>query len=142
MKLAAIAFAVVTTLSFATAQGFDVTEFGPNCGPVATGAVTPVGHNWRFAFTVSGARPRTSVMNILAVTPNLMPIEFGPSCMLLSDIAFNQIHRTDATGSYTWSHAIAGGFRGDAYIQFAEITFDSGNNLVVRTTNGLHMAPR
>ena len=142
MKLASIALAVLSTVSFATAQGFDVTQFGPSCGPVATGAVTPVGNNWRFAFTVSGAEPRSSVMNILAVSPNLVPIEFGPSCMLLSDIAFNQIHRTDRTGSYTWSHAIAGGFRADAYIQFAEITYDSSHNLMVRTTNGLHMAPR
>lgn len=128
----------------AAAQGFTVTPYGPSCGPVATGEVLPQGNHYRFAFTVSNAEPRTSVMNIIGVSEQNVPINFGHACHLLTDVAFFQVHQTDAAGSYTWSHSMPGGangFAGQAYVQFAEITFDANNQLVVRTSNGLHMTP-
>ncbi len=136
--------ALLLTLATANAQGFTVTQYGPSCGPVATGAILPQGNHWRFAFTVSNAEPRTSVMNIIGVSEQNVPIHFGPACHLLTDISFFQVHQTDAAGTYTWSHSMPGGingFRGHAYVQFAEITFDAANNLVVRTSNGVHVIP-
>jgi hypothetical protein len=138
--LAALTIPVATV----QAQGFSVVPYGPTCGPVATGATLQQGNHWRFSFTVSNAQPRTSVMNFVGVSATRTPINFGSSCYLLTQIAFSQIHQTDTTGRYTWSHSLpggAGGFMGEAFIQFAEITFDSNNNLVVRTSNGLHMSP-
>lgn len=135
------AAALVLTFATANAQGFSVAPYGPSCGPVASGAVTPVGSNWRFAFTVSEAAPHVSVMNILGVSEQSTPINFGASCYLLTDIAFAQIHRTDAAGTFTWSHALPGGFSGEAFIQFAELRFDEYGELIVRTSNGLHMVP-
>ena len=136
--------ALLLTLTTVNAQGFDVVPYGPTCGPVATGEALPQGNHWRFAFTVSNAEPRTSVMNIVGVSQQNTPIYFGSLCHLLTEVAFFQTHQTDATGSYTWSHSMpggVGGFAGQAYVQFAEITFDAQNNLIVRTSNGLHMTP-
>lgn len=140
MRKLAFALALAATVSVGKAQGFTVTPFGPSCGPVASGEVTPNGATYRFAFTVVG-QPDMFVINVLAVTPNLIPIDFGYSCMLLSDIAFTQVHRTDHTGTYTWSHAMPNGFDGHAYVQFAEFEFDAMGQFLVRTSNALHMAP-
>ncbi len=132
--------ALLTTLSTAAAQ-FAVMPYGPTCGPSATGEVTPVGATYRFAFTVADCAPRVFVMNILGVGQQMTPINFGYPCYLLTDIAFSQIHQTDAVGGYTWSHAMPNGFRGEACVQFAEVTFTMDGSLVVRTSNGLHMTP-
>lgn len=136
--------ALLLTLATANAQGFTVTQYGPSCGPVATGEVLPLANHWRFAFTVSNAEPRTSVMNIIGVSEQNVPINLGTTCHLLTDISFFQVHQTDAAGTFTWSHSMPGGingFHGHAYMQFAEITFDAANNLVVRTSNGVHVIP-
>ena len=68
-----------------------------------------------------------------------MPIDFGYSCLLLTELAFTQLHMTDVAGSYTWSHALSHDFMGWARIQFAEVVFDPVGNLLVRTSNGVHM---
>ncbi|MBI5850347.1 MAG: hypothetical protein HZB39_04815 [Planctomycetes bacterium] len=134
--------ALLISLSALNAQGFSVTPYGPSCGPTASGVVEPVGSTWRFAFTVTGGVPKAYVLNFVGVAPQAIPIEFGFPCLLLTDIAFAQVHELDHAGSYTWSHAVPGGFAGHAFVQFAEFRFTSEGQFLVRTTNGLHMAPR
>ncbi len=144
MRILPLVTAALLTLGVGRAQNLSVTQYGPTCGPVATGEILPQGNHNRFAFTVSNAAPRTSVMNIIGVNQTNTPIDFGGVCYLLTDIAFSQIHQTDASGSYTWSHSLPGGasgWSGEAFVQFAEITFDQFNNLIVRTSNGVHVAP-
>ena len=138
--LATFALGAILALgSTAAAQTFTVTPYGPSCGPIATGTVTPNGNTYRFAFTVSNALPNTAVMNIVGVNETAIPINFGVPCLLLTEIAFMQVHQTDSTGSYTWSHALALTFCGFARIQFAEISFAANNTLVVKASNGLFM---
>jgi hypothetical protein len=124
----------------ATAQStFTVVPYGPSCGPIATGVVTPTGATNRFAFTVTQVVPRNHVLLIVGVNELALPIQFGHSCLLLTEMAFTQLHMADAGGSYTWSHALSSQFQGWARIQFAEIVFDPLGQLWVRTSNGLHM---
>jgi hypothetical protein len=144
VRIIASILAVGLYLAPASAQGFSVTQYGPTCGPVATGSVVPQGNHERFVFTVSNAKPNTSVMNFIGTSQQNTPIMFGVACTLLTEIAFSQLHKTDSAGTYTWSHAIPygpGGFTGQAFVQFAEISYDANNELVVRTSNGLHMKP-
>lgn len=125
--------------SAASAQVFTVTPYGQGCGLVATGRVEPNGNTFRFFYNISNATPSTPVLLIVGVNETAVPINFGHNCLLLTELGFTQAHRTDANGSYTWSHALSAQFRGWARIQFAEATFDAQNNLVIRMTNGLYM---
>ncbi len=139
-SLATFALGAILALgSTVAAQTFTVTPYGPSCGPIATGTVTPEGNTHRFEFTVSNALPNTSVMNFVGVNAIAVPINFGVPCLLLTEIVFMQIHQTDSTGSYTWSHALPSTFCGFARIQFAEISFGTNNNLLVKASNGLFM---
>lgn len=121
------------------AQGFTVTPYGPNCGPVASGTVERNGNTYRFYHTVNGVVPRSIVLLIVGVNEINLPINFGGPCQLLTELAFTQTHLADTTGSYTWSHALSAQFRGYARIQFAEVQFDAQSNLLVRASNGLFM---
>lgn len=144
MRLLTTLAALLLSVAASKAQTLTVTPYGPTCGPLASGEILPQGNHNRFAFTVSNAQPGEAVMNIIGVNQINLPLNFGGTCYLLTDIAFNQIHQADATGSYTWSHSLPGGaagWSGEAFVQFAEITFDQFNNLIVRTSNGLHIAP-
>ena len=137
--LAPFAAAILALASILPAQGWSVTPYGPSCGPVASGTVTPQGNTHRFAFTVTNAAPSTPVLLIVGVSETNVPINFGHSCTLLTELYFTQAHRTDMSGSYTWSHALASTFRGTGRVQFAEVTFGPLGELIVRTSNGVFM---
>ena len=131
--------AVFALASMVPAQGWVVTPYGPSCGPVATGMVTPQGNTHRFSFTVSNAQPRSTVLLIVGATETNVPINFGHNCTLLTELYFTQTHRTDTSGSYTWSHALPSPFRGPGRIQFAEVIFTANGELNVRTSNACYM---
>ena len=102
--LAALVFGACVALP---AQNCTVTSYGQGCGPVATGIVTPNGNTARFDFTVTAA-PRSRVLLVVGVNETATPLPFT-SCLLLTELAFTQQHRTDAAGQWLFSHAIAGG---------------------------------
>ncbi|MBK8976191.1 MAG: hypothetical protein IPM29_09705 [Planctomycetes bacterium] len=137
--LAAAAIAALLANNADAQTVFAVTPYGPSCGPVASGLVTPNGATCRFDFTVTQATPHNQVMVILGVNEQSIPINFGVSCLLLTELAFTQVHMTDTAGCYTWSHALPCTFAGYARIQFADIVFDAQGLLTVRTSNGLYM---
>lgn len=142
MLLRALAAALVTALlapAVSAQVPFAVDNYGPSCGPIASGVVTPVGATHRFAFTASQMMPHTYVMLIVGVNDVRVPIQFGHDCLLLTELAFTQVHMTSAIGDYTWSHAFSHDFQGWARVQFAEIVFDALGQLFVRTTNGVYM---
>lgn len=136
-----VAAALLSPLSIAQEE-FIVTPYGPTCGPIANGVITPIGATYRFAFTVTQATGHNHVMVILGVDEQAIPLDFGTPCLLLTDLAFTQIHMTDTSGSYTWSHALPKDFMGIARVQFADIIFDAENNLTVLTSNGVRLEYR
>lgn len=134
--LAALVFGACVALP---AQNCTVTSYGQGCGPVATGIVTPNGNTARFDFTVTAA-PRSRVLLVVGVNETATPLPFT-SCLLLTELAFTQQHRTDAAGQWSFSHAIAGGgtFTGYARIQFIQFDLDSNGGLSLFPSNGLLM---
>ena len=142
MRITHLALGAVLALSpLATAQTCMMENYGSGCGPVANGTVTPNGAGIRFAFTMSNAAPRTRLLLVVGVSPTATPLPFT-SCLLLTQLAFTQAHRTNAAGTYSFSHQIPGGpggFIGIACVQFIEVQLDQNNNLVLRPTNGVQM---
>ncbi|MBK8975382.1 MAG: hypothetical protein IPM29_05615 [Planctomycetes bacterium] len=136
LAFAAIVLSVLTC--GVAAQAPAVIPYGQGCGPVLTGQVTPNGNTLRFAFTVTNGTPGGRVLLIVGVNELALPLPYT-SCFLLTEIAFSQQHLLDASGSFTWSHALASTFSGYARIQFIEVDFNAPGGLAFYPSNGVHM---
>ncbi|MBK8975381.1 MAG: hypothetical protein IPM29_05610 [Planctomycetes bacterium] len=122
----------------AVAQGPTVTPYGTSCGPVLSGEVVPNGGTQRFAFTVSNGTPRARVLLVVGIDETATPLP-GTSCLLLTQLYFTQQHRLDATGRYTWSHALSSSFSGYARVQFLEVDLDAPGGVAYFPSNGVYM---
>lgn len=136
--------AVATTIallapSLAAQVPFNVQQYGTTCGPVASAVVTPQGGNYRFSLTVDQAAAQEHVLVIVGINETAVPINFGMNCLLLTELVYTELHRTNAMGTYTWSHTIPTDFT-FARFQFAETNFClQCGTLTVRTSNGLFL---
>ena len=111
-----------------------VTHVASSCGPQLTVTFRPLGGgNQRLDLTATGLHP--NAITILAFGDQQVNVPLGGGCLLLQNVIWNEIHMSDATGSFSWGRSWPQSVPGAYYMQMGSLVVNASNQLELLTTD-------